>query len=135
LLQGEGAEPAEKSMAAWRTVLRRAASVALGSPRGQGKGHALDTQSGSRPTAWKAPDPVRVRRTSEMDPGPVRMGSGLITVGSRGFGARNTRTLPWKGSRDDTCPGLAPRSPLRKRPAAAAWLVARDITQRPEHDV
>jgi hypothetical protein len=33
------------------------------------------------------------------------------------------------------CPGLARRSPLRRRPAAAAWLVARDISQRAEPEV
>jgi hypothetical protein len=40
LLQDEGAAPAEKSLVVRRTVLRRAASVAPGSPRGQGKGRA-----------------------------------------------------------------------------------------------
>jgi hypothetical protein len=33
------------------------------------------------------------------------------------------------------CPGLALRSPLKRRPAAAVWLVARDISQRAEPDV
>jgi hypothetical protein len=33
------------------------------------------------------------------------------------------------------CPGLALRSPLRRRPAAAAWLMARDISQRAEPGV
>jgi hypothetical protein len=40
LLQGEGAAPAEKSLVARITVLYRATSVVLGSPRGQGKGRA-----------------------------------------------------------------------------------------------
>jgi hypothetical protein len=56
---------------------------------------------------WKAPDPVRDGRTFEMGPGPFRVESGLITAGSRVSGARNTRTLPWKGSGDDMCPDLA----------------------------
>ena len=34
-----------------------------------------------------------------------------------------------------TCLDLALRSPFRRRPAAAAWLVARDISQRAEPDV
>jgi hypothetical protein len=33
------------------------------------------------------------------------------------------------------CPGLALHSPLRRKPAAAAWLVAHDISQRAEPDV
>jgi hypothetical protein len=32
------------------------------------------------------------------------------------------------------CPDFALRSPLRRRPATAAWLVARDISQRAEPD-
>jgi hypothetical protein len=40
LLQDEGAAPVEKSLVARKTVLRRATSAALGSPRGQGKGRA-----------------------------------------------------------------------------------------------
>jgi hypothetical protein len=107
LLQGEGVGPVEKSLVAWRTVLHRASSTALGSPRGEGKRRAPDTRSGSGPTAWKAPDPARDGRTSEIGPGSFRVGSGLITVGSRDFGAGNTRTLPWKGSGDDMCPDLA----------------------------
>jgi hypothetical protein len=107
MLQGKGAGPAEKSLVAWRTVLRSATLAALGSPRGQGKGRAPDTRSGSRPTAWKAPDPVRDGRTPEIGPRPFRVGSGLITARSRDFGAGNTQTLPWKGSEDDMCPDLA----------------------------
>jgi hypothetical protein len=42
-----------------------------------------------------------------MGPGPFRVGSGQITAGSRDSGAGNTRTLPWEGSGDDMCPGLA----------------------------
>jgi hypothetical protein len=35
------------------------------------------------------------------------------------------------------CPGLTPRmrSPLRRRPDADTWLIARDISQRAEPDV
>jgi hypothetical protein len=42
-----------------------------------------------------------------MGPGPFRVGSRLSTGGYRDFGAGNTRTLPWKRSRDDMCPDLA----------------------------
>jgi hypothetical protein len=107
LLQGEDAGLAEKSLVAWRTVLRRASSAALGSPRGEGKGRAPDTRSGSGPTAWKAPNPAHDGRTSEMGLGPFRVGSRLITAGSRDSGAGNTQTMPWMGSRDDMCPDLA----------------------------
>jgi hypothetical protein len=40
-----------------------------------------------------------------------------------------------QGSGAETCPGLALRSPLRRKPTAAAWLVACDISQRAEPDV
>jgi hypothetical protein len=33
------------------------------------------------------------------------------------------------------CPGLGLRSPLRRKPAAAAWLVAHNVSQRAEPDV
>jgi hypothetical protein len=39
-----------------------------------------------------------------------------------------------QGSGADTCPDFALRSPLRRRPAAVAWLVAHDISQRAEPD-
>jgi hypothetical protein len=74
-------------------------------------------------------------RTSEKDPRPFRVGSGQITTGSQDSGAGNTRALPWKGSGAGTCPGLAPRSLLGQRPAAAAWLVAHDISRPTECDV
>jgi hypothetical protein len=135
LLQGKGAVPAEKSLVARRIAHHRATSAALGSPRGQGKGRARDTRSRSGPAMWKASDPVHDGRTSESDPGPFRVGSGQITTGSRDSGAGNTRTLPWKGSGAGTRPGLALGSPLRRRPAAAAWLVAHDIRQPAEPGV
>jgi hypothetical protein len=40
-----------------------------------------------------------------------------------------------QGSGADTCPGLALRSSIRRRLAAVAWLVARDISQWAEPDV
>jgi hypothetical protein len=107
LLQGKGAVPAEKSLVARRTALRRTTSAALGSPRGQGKGRAPDTRSGSGLTAWKALNPVHDRRTCETDPEPFRVGSGQVTTGSWDSGVGNTRTLPWKGSGDDMCQVLA----------------------------
>jgi hypothetical protein len=82
LIQRTDTVPAEKSLVARRTALRRATSAALGSPRGQGKGRAPDTRSGSGPTTWKAPDPVHDRRTSEADFGAFQVGSGQITTGS-----------------------------------------------------
>ena len=38
---------------------------------------------------------------------------GRFTTGSQILGAGNTRTLPWKGSEADTCPGLALRPPAK----------------------
>jgi hypothetical protein len=40
-----------------------------------------------------------------------------------------------QGSSADTCPGLALCSPLRAETHAAAWLVARDVSQRDGPDV
>jgi hypothetical protein len=40
-----------------------------------------------------------------------------------------------RGSGAGTCLGLALRFPLRRRPAATAWLEARDISQRAEPGV
>jgi hypothetical protein len=127
--------PAVKPLVTWQTAHRRATSAALGSPYGQGKKRAPDTRSRSGPATWKAPDPVHNERTSEKDPRPFRVGSGQITTGSQDSGAGNTRAPPWKGSGVGTCPGLAPRSPLGQRPAAAAWLVAHDISRPTESDV
>jgi hypothetical protein len=62
-------------------------------------------------------------------PPPPERGPGLSKVPVRG-GPRHRQ-----GSGADTCPDLALRSPLRRKPAAAAWLVARDISQRVEPDV
>jgi hypothetical protein len=135
LLQGEDDVPTVKSLVARQAVRRQTTSAALGSPRGQGEGRAPDTCSGSGPTTWKAPDPVHDGRTSKKDPRPFQVGSGQITTGSRDAGAGNTRTLPWKGSGAGMCPGLAPRSPHRQGPVAAAWHVVHDIRQQAESDV
>jgi hypothetical protein len=62
-------------------------------------------------------------------PGPPKRGLGLSKV----LGRRGPRHKQVSGA--DTCPGLALRSPIRQRPAAAVWLVARDISQRAEPDV
>jgi hypothetical protein len=62
-------------------------------------------------------------------PGPPERDLGLSKVPGR----REHRHK--QGSGADTCPGLALRSPIRRRPAAAAWLVARDISQWAEPDV
>jgi hypothetical protein len=127
--------PAVKPLVARQTAHYRATLAALGSPRGQGKKRAPDTRSRFGPATWKAPDPVHNGRSSEKDPRPFRVGSGQITTGSQDSGAGNTRAPPWKGSGAGTCPGLGPRSPLRQRPAAAAWLVAHDISRPTESDV
>jgi hypothetical protein len=71
----------------------------------------------------KVPDPclygpdLRVRfrtstganRTPWMGPGPLCVGSGPLTTGSRDSGTKNTRTLlkTKRGSGADTCPGHA----------------------------
>jgi hypothetical protein len=79
-----------------------------------GKGGAPDVCSGPGPAAWKAPDPVHSVRTSGTNPGPFQAWFGRFTTGSQILGAGNTRTLPWKGSGADTCPGLAPPPPPAK---------------------
>jgi hypothetical protein len=65
--------------------------------------------------------------TCQVPPPPER-GPGLSKVPGRG-GPRHRQ-----GSGADTCLDFALRSPLRRRTAAAAWLVACDINQRAEHD-
>jgi hypothetical protein len=127
--------PAVKPLVARQAAHRRATSATLGSPYGQGKKHAPNTRSRSGPATSKAPDPVHDRRTSEKDPRPFRVGSGQITTGSQDSGAGNTRASLWKGSGVGTYPGIAPCSPLGQRPAAAAWLMAHDISRPTESDV
>jgi hypothetical protein len=98
----------EKCLVARRTVLRRATSAALGSPCGQGKGRAPGYTQWVRTYCKESTGPpLRDGRTPKMGPRPFRVGSGLITAGSRDSGTRNTRTLPWKGSGDDMCPDPA----------------------------
>jgi hypothetical protein len=100
-----------------------------------GKRSAPDVRSRPGPPAWKAPDPVHSVRTSGTDPGPFQVRSRRFTTGSRILGAGNTRALPWEGSGADMCPGLAPRSPPRQKPATTTWLAAHDVSQRKESDV
>jgi hypothetical protein len=59
-------------------------------------------------------------------PGPPESGPNLGGVPGR-IGPRHKQ-----GSGADMCPGLSLRSPLGRKPAAAAWLVARNISQRSE---
>jgi hypothetical protein len=81
----------------------------------------------------RTPDPCEVRvRSSRGDmPGPP---GGSEVPPERGLdlskvpGRRGPQHK--QGSGADTCPGFTLRSPLRRRPAAAAWLVAHDISQR-----
>jgi hypothetical protein len=73
--------------------------------------------------------PRRHARSPEWVPGPPERGPDLSKVPGRG-GPRHRQ-----GSGADMCPGHALRSPLRWRPATAAWLVAHDISQRAEPDV
>jgi hypothetical protein len=71
----------------------------------------------------------RVPRVSpRWPPPPPERGPSLSKV--PGWGGPRHR----QGSGADTCPDFALRSPLRRRPVAAAWLVARDISQRAEPD-
>jgi hypothetical protein len=69
----------------------------------------------------------RVPRVGPRSPPPER-GPGLSKVPGR-EGPRHGQ-----GSGADTCPDFSLRSSLRRRPAAAAWLVTRDISQRAEPD-
>jgi hypothetical protein len=75
-----------------------------------------------------------------MGSGPLCVGSGSLTAGSRDSGAKNTQALikARRGSGADTCPDLtvyASAPPLRRSPDAATWHGARDVSQRAEPDV
>jgi hypothetical protein len=79
-------------------------------------------------------------RTPGMGSGPLYVGSGPLTAGSRDSGTKNTHALikARRGSEADTCPDqyrVRFCSPLRQRPDAATWPTARDISQRVEPDV
>jgi hypothetical protein len=89
--------------------------------------------------------PVRTTRTPDYGPGLPRR-----HVGSLGWAPGHpSKVRTTTRSRDKGNPGMSRgpvlnvsrpcpaclRSPLRWRPAAAAWLVARDISQRAEPDV
>jgi hypothetical protein len=88
---------------------------------------------------------VRTTRTPEYGlglpssvPGPL---DGVRIPSSKGRTTHNEvpgQGIPWskQGSGTGTCPGLILhlRSPLRRRPDAATWFVARDVSQRAEPD-
>jgi hypothetical protein len=70
-------------------------------------------------------------RTPGTGPGPLYVGSGPLTAGSRDSKTKNTQALikARRGSGVRLC------SPLRRSPDAATWPTARDVSQRAERDV
>jgi hypothetical protein len=81
------------------------------------------------PCEYDSRAPEETCRVPRVGPrSPPERGPGLSKVPGR-RGPRHKQ-----GSGADTCPDFALRSPLKRRPAAAAWLVARDISQRAEPD-
>jgi hypothetical protein len=84
--------------------------------------------------------PPRVQaRPLEWDPDPPHMGSGPPTMGSQG--SRTEHTRAWNKTQAGVrCRHVSrPRpicihccSPLRRRPDAAMWTTARDVSQRTE---
>jgi hypothetical protein len=89
--------------------------------------------------------PTGATRIPRTGPGPLYVGSKLPTAGSRHSGTENTQALlkVRLGSSADTCLGPAWCRPVRvrycsppgRRPNAATWPIARDISQRAEPDV
>jgi hypothetical protein len=89
--------------------------------------------------------PTGTTWTPRTGPRPLCVGSGSPTAGSRDSGTENTQALlkVWQGSGVDMCPGSAwcgpvricYCSPPRRRPDAATWPTACDISQRAEPDV
>jgi hypothetical protein len=104
---------------------------------------------------WEGPDPciygpdLRVRsrtstgtnRTPGMGLGPLCVGHGPLTAGSQDSGTKNTRTLfnqDQAGVQSRHVSGPCRErycSPLRRRPDAAMWPSARDVSQQAEPDV
>jgi hypothetical protein len=89
--------------------------------------------------------PTGATWTPGTGPGPLCVGSGPPTAGSPDSRTENTQALleVRQGSGVDTCPGPAwcgpvrirYNSPPRRRPDAATWPAARDVSQRMELDV
>jgi hypothetical protein len=85
--------------------------------------------------------PTDATWTPGMGPGPLCVGSGSPTAGSRDSMIENTQALlkVRQGSSVDTCLGpvwcgpirIRYCSPPRRRPDAATWPTTRDISQRP----
>jgi hypothetical protein len=73
-------------------------------------------------------------RTPRMGFGPLCVGSGPLTAGSRDSRTENTQALI-KARRGSGPYRIRFFSPPRRRPDAAAWPTARDISQRAEPDV
>jgi hypothetical protein len=78
-------------------------------------------------------------RTPRTGPGPLCVGSGLLTVGSRDSGTEfRGLSQGQAGVRSRHVSGpyrVRFCSPLRRRPDADTWPTARDVSQRAEPDV
>jgi hypothetical protein len=145
LLQYEDTVPVRRSLAARRTAPDPATWTAQGAPHGE------KTRSIPGCTSWIGPPrgstgplyaqpgpPITVRDSQVSMPGPLD-----------GVQIPPSKVRATTGSRDRGYPGISKgpvltrvrpypmrlRSPLRRRPAAAAWLVARDVSQRAGPDV
>ena len=92
-----------------------------------------DLRAGSR-------TPAGTDRTPRTGPGPLCVGSGPPSSGSRDSGTKNTQVLI-KARRGVRCRHVSGPyhvhicSPPRRRPDAAAWPTAHDVSQRAEPDV
>jgi hypothetical protein len=91
-----------------------------------------DLWAGSRTSAG-------TNRIPETSLGPLYVGSGPPSAGSRDSGTKYTHALI-KARRVRSRHVSGPyhvhfRSPLRRRPDAATWHIARDVSQRAEPDV
>jgi hypothetical protein len=76
-------------------------------------------------------------RTPGTGPGPLCVGSGPLTAGSRDSETKNTQAFikARRGSGADTCPDHTAYASAPRSGDAATWHAARDVSQRAEPDV
>jgi hypothetical protein len=145
LLQYEDTVPVRRSLAARRTAPDPAMWMAQGAPRGEKRKGIPGCTSWTGPPRGSAGPlyaqpgpPIMVRDSQVSMSGPL---DGVQIPPSKDRATTRSRDRGYPGiSKGPILTRVRPypmrlRSPLRRRPAAAAWLVARDISRWAEPDV